>query len=166
MDALRPGLWRASLPVDSKLKELKLRIVDRQSLLPIEELSEVFQTPLSRRMIHVVIKSPSVGECNLASAFIFISFIGLELHKPLLSLNCYVLGDSPQQIFLVKIASTETVSTLEGAIKAEKSQTFQHIDADTLQLWVHPSQPLSIWVQASKSTSATSTSSTMKLCYQ
>lgn len=54
-----------------------------------------------------------------------------------LELNCWVLSDDddPRRIFPVKIAKNETVGTLKKAIKAEKKHAFEHIDADSLDLW-------------------------------
>jgi Crinkler effector protein N-terminal domain len=51
-----------------------------------------------------------------------------------LELNCLVLGDDPSHIFPVKIASTESVGTLKQLIR-EKKHAFQHVDADTLELF-------------------------------
>ena len=52
-----------------------------------------------------------------------------------LELNCWVLGDDPTRIFTVEILETKYVSALKKAIKDEKSNAFQHIDADSLKLW-------------------------------
>jgi len=52
-----------------------------------------------------------------------------------LELNCWILGDEPQCVFPVKIASSETVGHLKEAIKDKKKQTFTGIDADLLDLW-------------------------------
>jgi len=52
-----------------------------------------------------------------------------------LELNCLVLGDDSSHIFSVKIASTESVFTLKKAIRDEKNNAFQHVDADSLILW-------------------------------
>ena len=53
----------------------------------------------------------------------------------LLSLNCFVLGDKPEQMFTVKIPKTDNVSTLKKLIKEEKARHFNHVDADSLVLW-------------------------------
>ena len=52
----------------------------------------------------------------------------------ILDLNCWILGDEPERVFTVKIASSETVSTLKDAIK-EKKHRLRGIDADSLDLW-------------------------------
>ena len=53
----------------------------------------------------------------------------------LLELNCLVLGDDPSCVFTVKIAASESVSTLRETIKDKKKHAFEHVDADTLVLW-------------------------------
>jgi len=51
-------------------------------------------------------------------------------------LNCCILGDDdPRRVFSVRIAATESVSTLRKAIKDEKRPAFDHIPAHTLILW-------------------------------
>jgi hypothetical protein len=53
----------------------------------------------------------------------------------LLNLNCWVHGDEPQNVFTVKIPKTDNVSTLKDAIKEKKKPLFDHIPADSLELW-------------------------------
>jgi Crinkler effector protein N-terminal domain len=53
----------------------------------------------------------------------------------LLKKFCWVLGDGPQNVFPVKIASDEDVGTLKKFIKNEKQPTFDHIPTDTLVLY-------------------------------
>jgi len=58
-------LWRVSIPVDENLRESlsKLELVDKGSLQPVQELSEIFTgTPVKKR-VHIVIKAPPSGEC-------------------------------------------------------------------------------------------------------
>jgi hypothetical protein len=57
------------------------------------------------------------------------------MSNELLKLFCHILGDSSDRIFPVKIASTESVGELKKEIKAQKSLTFQDIEADTLDLY-------------------------------
>jgi len=52
-----------------------------------------------------------------------------------LDLNCIVLGDDPTQVFTVQIAKTKNFSALKKVIKDEKQHAFEHVDADTLNLW-------------------------------
>ena len=58
------------------------------------------------------------------------------MFSPLIfELNCLVLGDNRNHIFPVKIPSTESVGTLKKAIKDEKKNSLQFVDADSLILW-------------------------------
>jgi hypothetical protein len=50
-------------------------------------------------------------------------------------LNCLILGDEPSHVFLVKIASTESVGTLKELIKDKKKHVFEHIVADALNIF-------------------------------
>ena len=52
-----------------------------------------------------------------------------------LDLNCIVLSDDPSHVFPVKIARTESISTLKKMIKEEKKPAFDHVPTDTLSLW-------------------------------
>ena len=52
-----------------------------------------------------------------------------------LELNILVLGDDHRHVFPVKIASTESVGTLKKAIKDEKKHSFEHVDADSLDIF-------------------------------
>jgi len=54
---------------------------------------------------------------------------------PTLNLNCLVLGDGPDHIFPVNIASTESVGALKKSIKDQKKHAFKHVDADTLNIF-------------------------------
>ena len=57
------------------------------------------------------------------------------MSNEILELFCHILGDSSDRIFPVKIASTDSVGGLKQAIKAQKSLTFQAIEADALDLY-------------------------------
>jgi hypothetical protein len=52
-----------------------------------------------------------------------------------LRLNCWVLGEESTRIFPVEIDCDENVGALKKAIKEEKKQAFDHIDADSLDVW-------------------------------
>jgi hypothetical protein len=47
-----------------------------------------------------------------------------------------VLGDDHARVFTIEILSTKNVSALKRAIKDEKKHAFEHVDADTLVLWM------------------------------
>ena len=53
----------------------------------------------------------------------------------MLSLNCFVLGETRHDIFTVEINAAKNVSTLKEFIKKKNKHAFQHIDAKTLMLW-------------------------------
>ena len=53
----------------------------------------------------------------------------------MLALNCFVLGETLQNIFTVKINAAENVSTLKKSIKEERKPTFDNIVTNTLTLW-------------------------------
>jgi hypothetical protein len=52
-----------------------------------------------------------------------------------LELNCFVHGDDPSHIFAVDIDGNKKVSALKELIKDKKMHTFQHVDADTLNVF-------------------------------
>ena len=52
-----------------------------------------------------------------------------------LEFYCWILGDDPHRAFPVKIASSETVGSLQKAIKIEKKNVFGDLDANLLDLW-------------------------------
>jgi hypothetical protein len=55
--------------------------------------------------------------------------------QEVLELNCFVLGDSANNTFPVKIARTESIGTLKESIKTKNSPVFNHIPAHQLVLW-------------------------------
>ncbi|KAF8626494.1 hypothetical protein AX17_006549 [Amanita inopinata Kibby_2008] len=58
----------------------------------------------------------------------------LIVKPPVLELNCLVWGDTSNNIFTVTIEKTKFVNRLKKAIKKEKQNAFQHVDADQLVL--------------------------------
>jgi hypothetical protein len=52
-----------------------------------------------------------------------------------LELNCLVLGDDPSHIFAIDIDGAKKVSFLKEVIKDKKKHAFQHVDADTLEVF-------------------------------
>jgi hypothetical protein len=73
------------------------------------------------RVVYSTVRSPTSTEQRSMS--------------PTLELNCLVLGDVSSRVFTVKIANTENVSALKKLIKVEKKPAFDHVPADTLDLW-------------------------------
>src|ERR1700692_3998929 len=53
----------------------------------------------------------------------------------LLSLNCFIIGDTQNQMFTVKIPKTDNVSILKDLIKEKKAPHLDHIAASDLELW-------------------------------
>jgi len=56
-------LWKVSIPADSELDQnlVNLHLVDKNSLSPVDELSEVFAEPLVRKNLHIIVRSPLAG---------------------------------------------------------------------------------------------------------
>ena len=54
----------------------------------------------------------------------------------LLSLNCFIVSDDPDQMVTVKIPKNENVSILKKIIKEEKAPQLNYIDASDLDLWL------------------------------
>ena len=52
-----------------------------------------------------------------------------------LSLNCFMFGDDPDQMFTVKIPKNENVSILKDLIKEKKALRLGHVNASDLNLW-------------------------------
>jgi hypothetical protein len=52
-----------------------------------------------------------------------------------LKLNCWVLGEDSTRIFPVEIDHDENVGGLKKAIKEEMKPTFDHITANSLNVW-------------------------------
>jgi hypothetical protein len=52
-----------------------------------------------------------------------------------IELNCWVVGDTSQNVIPVKILKSEKVGILKEVIKTKKQPTFQNITADSLVLW-------------------------------
>lgn len=50
-------------------------------------------------------------------------------------LNCFVLGDDEERVFLVKISRNDNISTLKDEIKTKKSPHLNHLAASDLDLW-------------------------------
>jgi hypothetical protein len=53
----------------------------------------------------------------------------------LLEFYCWILGDDPRRVFLVEIASSDTLGHLQKVIKNEKKNVFGDLDANLLDLW-------------------------------
>jgi hypothetical protein len=52
-----------------------------------------------------------------------------------ISLNCWILGLDNTNVFPVDILPSKTVGHLKDAIKKQKENTLNHIDAHQLDIW-------------------------------
>jgi len=59
------------------------------------------------------------------------------LDTPLLSVNCFILGDDqdPDRVLVIKTRAAETVSELKDLIKEKRSVQLSNADASDLELW-------------------------------
>ena len=75
-------LWKVSIPVNRSLDEnlSKLDFVDEGSLLPVKRLSGVFSDQPEDEHIHIVVRVPSAGECELLS--FVITLHGFSSYQP------------------------------------------------------------------------------------
>jgi hypothetical protein len=55
--------------------------------------------------------------------------------NPNFELNCCVLGEGVQNVFLVEVPRSKTVSALKEVIKEKNQQAFKGVDARSLDLW-------------------------------
>jgi hypothetical protein len=51
------------------------------------------------------------------------------------SLACWILGLDNAEVFMVDITLSKTVDHLKKAIKKEKENRLNHLDADQLDIW-------------------------------
>ena len=69
--------------------------------------------------------------------------LGLGLSLPVincpamsvLSLNCWVVGDSPDEIFEIEIPRTKSVSVLKEIVKEKNANSLSNFDPKQLDLW-------------------------------
>ena len=53
----------------------------------------------------------------------------------ILELNCWVIGDDPDSVFPVEVASSKTVGYLRKAIMPEMENSCDDLVAKSLRLW-------------------------------
>ncbi|KAG1755294.1 uncharacterized protein EDB91DRAFT_285621 [Suillus paluster] len=92
-----------------------------ESLSPIDQMLEVFDSAPPHKHLHIVVQAQGPPTPAGSSG---------PLH-----LNCIVLGDDQSRIFEIKIEPTESVSALQKVIKDAKKHAFHDVDADSLTLW-------------------------------
>jgi hypothetical protein len=147
VDADTLVLWKVSIPDDDGLQQgiEELNLIEEQSLRqPAARLSKIFSDPVEDEHVHILVRPPPARECS--SLWLSVSYTqdlrqippsiaSLAPVSPTLELNCLVLGDDPSHVFTIEIGGTKNVSVLKKAIKNEKKNVFQHVDADALVLW-------------------------------
>ena len=117
LDANNLKVWDVSdvsIPIDDDMDfEAKVRnlgLHKKKLLSSTKGLLKIFRN-LDKEALHVVVKSP------------------------LLLLNCWVLGEDSARIFSVEINGNKNVGCLKNAIKEEMKPAFDHITANSLDVW-------------------------------
>ena len=111
----------ASILVHRDFKESTgyLKFDSNEALLPVEDLSAAFTDFPPEKHLHVVVKLPPVGKWCIAFRIHICQLLRILLAVDGdLVLNCYVLSksqnDYDRRIFLVKLASMDTVGDLKN----------------------------------------------------
>ncbi|KAF8637024.1 hypothetical protein AX17_003093 [Amanita inopinata Kibby_2008] len=75
--------------------------------------------------------------CTLATTFpeLDVDSLHIIVELPILRINCFVLGESTDNVFQVEIASNESISAFKEVIINRKRHEFGHVDPRTLVLW-------------------------------
>ena len=134
-------VWNVSIPInedtDLQAHVKGLRLDEKKPLWALKGLHRTF-SDLDPETLHVVVKSPLLS----VSADLFFSLCNSYLFAvvstpapSLLLLNCWVLGEDSTRIFPVQVDRNKNVGALKKAIKEEKKPAFDHITADSLQVW-------------------------------
>ncbi|KAL4062723.1 hypothetical protein V8B97DRAFT_2026677 [Scleroderma yunnanense] len=98
----------AMLDDDDLLQALSNSLGGHTKLFPLRLLSDIFKDAPPPKALHILVQPP------LGS----------------LRLNCLVLGDTPDHIFSVHIASRENIYALKAAIKDKKQYVFPAVELD------------------------------------
>ncbi|KAI9450975.1 hypothetical protein F5148DRAFT_1019416, partial [Russula earlei] len=124
-DSLR--LWKVSIPIDKKLKEKykdKGFVLDDDDELLSLELSGIFLDPPLRDHLHIIARTPDTISTRVSAA-----------PEQLLELNCLIVGEGVESMFVITIEPSSTVYDLKKAIQQERSVLFRGLDAAKLGLW-------------------------------
>ncbi|KDR79311.1 hypothetical protein GALMADRAFT_1233107 [Galerina marginata CBS 339.88] len=116
-------LWQVSIPSDDLEKELENINLAGYTKLPSGKKLAAFFTNVEDDRLHVIAKAPVIQTAPVLSP------------TPLLSLNCFVLGGTHNQNFIVDIAENKYVSHLKDMIKEKRAPHLNHVAASDLQLW-------------------------------
>jgi hypothetical protein len=124
IDANNIDVWNVSIPVDEhtnlQAKVNDLRLHEKKPLWPLEGLLKIF----------IVSTDFFFSLCH---SYLF-AVVGTPAPS-LLRLNCWVLGENSTRIFPVEIDRNENVGGLKEAIKEENKSSFDHITANSLDVW-------------------------------
>jgi hypothetical protein len=130
--------YKVDIPVDAeitdKLRDFRpLHNPDKgvHRLLPVDRLSRIFPTDPIDGHLHIIVQPPPPGEFSQLQ-----SPQGSRIYNSLLLaflyLNCLVRGEGRDDILMIKIARSESVSTLQQNIKAAK---YPNSDIHPPKLW-------------------------------
>ncbi|KAI9461315.1 hypothetical protein BJY52DRAFT_1117175 [Lactarius psammicola] len=110
-------LWNVDVAVGEHFGEEEIEglgLERKKSLGSMEKLSAIFSGKFTDGNLHIVVRH--------------------EREPVQLNLNCLVLSEKRNHIFLVEILSTQTVAALRNVIK-DKKKAFHHVDTRTIILW-------------------------------
>ena len=51
------------------------------------------------------------------------------------ALNCWVLGDKPNQVFMINVSQNTKAGVFQELIKDKNKPTFDHLAPHSLELW-------------------------------
>ncbi|KAI9447159.1 hypothetical protein F5148DRAFT_736488 [Russula earlei] len=128
VDANSLRLWKVSIPVGEKLEEKvndKGFVLHDKDELRSLELSGIFLDPPLRNHLHIIACTPSDTISTRVSAD----------PEQLLKLNCHVVGEGVESMFVITIKSSSSVYDLKKAIQKERYDQFQGIPTAKLGLW-------------------------------
>jgi hypothetical protein len=102
IDADTLVLWKVSFPVNESLKENLGKLVDEESLSPVDGLSDVFPESLVRKHLHIVVRAPPTGECEwLAVTTILMSHRYIS-PRPFPPGRSYILQSNPNLLISLR----------------------------------------------------------------
>lgn len=99
--------------------------------MAMDELSDVFTEPPAPRHIHIVVRP--TGECLNLWLAVSIAH-DLRPVGNMLEIHCWIIGDDPNHIFPIDIATPMAVDAFKEVIK-EKKQRFWSVEAESLVLY-------------------------------
>lgn len=141
IDVKNIDLWHVSFPLDdlgttTKLENINLD--DYQRLVPHKKITAFF-TDVADDLLHVIVKVPGT---SIQSSFGITSntlkdaqtAVALDPTQ-LFSLNYFILGDDPNQYFIVDIPKTASVGALQKLIKEDNPSSLHNVDVKNIAMW-------------------------------